>query len=108
MAVGIGACIIWLAYQLMSRVGYGTGRRGMLAHPDAPEACTNRVLDEPWSEAAQVQVASPKRPRSNASMIISFCLLLRLEVFLAVSREAQCSTPGIEVCFRCLDYKSIF
>lgn len=80
----------------------------MLAHSDAPGACTNQALDEPRSEAAQVQVASPKRPRGNANLIISFCLLLRLELFLAVSREAQCSSPGIEVCFRCLDYKSIF
>lgn len=80
----------------------------MLTFSGLPGACAEPVLDEPWSEAAQVQVAAPKRPRNNASMIISFCLLLRLEVFLAVSREAQCSSPGIEVCLRCPSAKSIF
>lgn len=63
-----------------------------------PCRCTNQVLDEPWSEAGRVQVVSPKKPRSNVNLIVSFCLLLRLEVFLAVSREAQCSSSGIEVC----------
>ncbi|MBE3049529.1 hypothetical protein IMZ48_44930 [Candidatus Bathyarchaeota archaeon] len=40
----------------------------------------------------------PKRPRKNTPFAILFCLILRIELFLADSREAQCSSPGVEVC----------
>ncbi|SPO02157.1 related to capsular associated protein [Cephalotrichum gorgonifer] len=80
------------------------------------------LLDEPRGTAvAAVAVAtslvwlasglaSPARPGSIAHWVISLCLFLRVEIFLAVSRETQCSSPGIEalLCIPLVIYEIFF
>lgn len=70
----------------------------MLSPSPVVSRALTSVLDELRTDAARAWIALPKKPRRNSHFAVVFCLVLRLEVFLAVSRESQCSSPGVEVC----------